>query len=490
VPTITDKKDWCTLKEKVRKGLCVWSNSRDVCGEGVFVVMEKNMPFLEDALARGATHLVIDSSLVDFLPQHVFSRLPAHRIFVVEDAPSSLGELASVHYGTQEHNYLLIGITGTNGKTTCSYLLEHLFLRAGKKVGVIGTVNYRWLQYSLPSSLTTPACLELHSLVSRMISKGVEVVIMEVSSHALSQDRVAGFVFDVAVFTNLSHDHLDYHRDIQEYFDAKSRLFRHYLSPSGTAVINLEDTYGNILFNEDLGVKRKLGYALSPDISLSDAVRGEIVEMHPRGMRVVTSFRGRRWEVSLPLIGRHNAMNLLAVEATGVALDLDVGIFNTLGEIRPIPGRLERIDNPLDLNILVDYAHTPDALEKVLSSLKDMDFDRLIVVFGCGGDRDKSKRPVMGEVVCRYADVAILTSDNPRFEDPELIIKEVYAGMNREVETIIEVDRRRAINRAISLMDKRDVLLIAGKGHEDYQEIRGKRYPFSDKEVVLEYLGS
>ncbi len=472
---------WKKLKEMVRRGLPVWSDSREVKGEGVFVVFGENYRFLEEAIKRGASHVVVDRKTVSFLPSFL-----KKSTVVVEDAPRALGELARAYYGTEDKDFILIGITGTNGKTTVSYLLEHLFNSLGRKVGIIGTVNYRWGDKSIASTLTTPGCLRLHSIVSKMLEDGVEVVVMEVSSHGLVQHRVAGFMFDVAIFTNLSHDHLDYHRDMEDYFNAKKRLFKDYLKKDAVSVINVEDKYGMRLVENKIGEGKVIGFGFK-DIEIPEMVRGEISYMGRKGMGVRSIFKNKKWDIHLPLIGKHNALNLLSVEGAALGLEMEPINFKVLENIDQIPGRLEQIENPLNYNIVVDYAHTPDALEKVLSSLKEMDFHRLIVVFGCGGDRDRTKRPIMGQVVCKYADIAVLTSDNPRFEDPEEIMEEVYKGMN-SIEIVREVDRRRAIAKAISLMNKEDVLLIAGKGHEDYQEIRGKRYPFSDREVVKEYF--
>ncbi len=473
---------WERLKHKVSKGFPLWSDSREVKGEGIFVVSKENYRFLRDALERGATHIVVDRTVYPL----VSSLLQDRETIVVDNAHHVLGELARLHYGSGNNHVVFIGITGTNGKTTVSYILEHLFKEQGRKVGVVGTVNYRWGEKSIPSSLTTPGCLKLHSIVGKMVQEGVEVVIMEVSSHGLTQDRVAGFSFDVGIFTNLSHDHLDYHRDMEDYFNAKKRLFSHYLKEYGLAIVNMEDQYGLRLLEEGMEKYRTIGFGFNP-IEGIEMVLGEITYMGREGMRLRSSFRGDVWELYLPLIGKHNALNFLAVEGAALGLGISPREFRVLEDIKQVPGRLERIDNPMNYDIFVDYAHTPDALEKVLSSLRNMHFDRLIVVFGCGGDRDRAKRPLMGKVVCAYADIAVLTSDNPRFEAPEKIIEEVYEGMNG-IEIIKEVDRKQAIEKALSIMDRGDVLIIAGKGHEDYQEIKGKRYPFSDKKIVEEYF--
>jgi len=482
-----NESEWQELLDKVRRGLKVSVNSSMVREGDVFVLLKENKKYLTHAIDMGAGYLVVDSDYEEKELEGIKER--GVKVLHRPDAKKALGELVAAHFGTERQDFILIGITGTNGKTTTTYLIEHLLNSVGLKVGVIGTINYRWLDRVVDSKLTTPGCIELHSIISRMRQDGVDVVIMEVSSHGLAQDRVAGLKFDFAVFTNLTQDHLDYHKDMEDYFKAKAKLFNSYLKKRAVAIINYEDEYGTRLI-KSLG-NRVIGYGIKDcPVDGIECLRGEILQTS-RGFQLVRSrYRDKEWRVSFSLIGKHNCLNLLAAEGIGIAMGLKPDAFLALENIKQIPGRLERVLNPFDFDIFIDYAHTPDGLERVLRAVKKMDFKRLIVVFGCGGDRDRSKRPLMGKVASKYSDLIVLTSDNPRSEDPEAIIEDIVPGLNSKVPVIFEVDRKKAIEKALSLMEKGDALIIAGKGHETYQEIKGKRYPFSDRGVVEEIINS
>jgi UDP-N-acetylmuramoyl-L-alanyl-D-glutamate--2,6-diaminopimelate ligase len=397
-----------------------------------------------------------------------------------------LGALAAAQYKTDQKKPFLVGITGTNGKTTVSYLVEHLLRSAGKDCGVLGTINYRWKGKERHADLTTPGCLDLHAMLAEMAEDGVEAVCMEVSSHALDQQRTAGLAFDLAVFTNLTQDHLDYHQDMETYFQVKSRLFT---TASRASVLNFDDAYGLRLAGLSTPGR---GYSLNKvDVPGWPCLQGSIQRMDRSG-QVLSLHEPKlgQWSLRSGLVGRHNASNLLAAQAVGLELGLGPQDFRALESCTGPPGRLERISNKLGLYVFVDYAHTPDALDNVLVALKELDFRRLIVVFGCGGDRDPGKRPLMGQAVARHADLAVLTSDNPRHEDPEQIMHEVMPGLQDCPQVMCNPDRRQAIHMGLEATGPLDALVIAGKGHECTQQIGDQKLPFSDAQVVRGYLDS
>jgi UDP-N-acetylmuramoyl-L-alanyl-D-glutamate--2,6-diaminopimelate ligase len=477
---IFDQARWHELKERVRQGLNVKTHSARVEPGDVFIALpgtrHDGTMYIDEALEHGAAYIVACN--VNRWAHDVSAE------FLVHPSPrQALGELAAARFNTRNMPVKIVGITGTNGKTTTSYLIEHLLTRAGRKVGVIGTVNVRWPGHCHQVGMTTPDCWMLHEFLARMREDGVDVVCMEVSSHALDQERVAGITFDLAVFTNLTQDHLDYHHDMESYFLAKSRLFQ--ATPNGVplGIINADDPYGKrLLENRPSG----MGYGL--EACTPGGLRGRLTACTSKGLELAMEHNKDRWSLTSTLVGRHNAMNLLAAQAVGLALGLPVSSMQALQSFAGVPGRLQRVGNDRGLDIFVDYAHTPDALEKVCHALKGLGFNRLHVVFGCGGDRDHSKRPRMGAAVAATADVAIVTSDNPRHEDPQAIIDEILPGMQGTATIIREKDRRTAISRAIEGMEAGDVLLVAGKGHESYQQIGDTKYPFDDVQVIRELL--
>lgn len=476
--------DWQALLEEVNKGRKVKVDSRDVYPGDVFVALPGHKAdgsaFIPQALERGAKYIVTSQPVK--LNNSYSASLICH-----PDPREGLGELAKAYFKTFKQEYYLVGITGTNGKTTVSYLLEHILIRAGYKIGVIGTVSYRWPGHEQAASLTTPDCLRTHQILSQMAANGVEIVFMEVSSHALDQKRAAGLDFDLALFTNLSQDHLDYHQDMEDYYQAKSKLFlenRHY---KPKAVINLDDQYGRRLVRKS---HLPVGYSLD-STKLQDIVclYGTILSASRDGLHLLMEWKESRWEIRSPLIGHYNASNLLSAQATALQLGLEVNDLKSIQDFQGVPGRLEKISNPKGLHVFVDYAHSPDALENVLQDLKRLNFKRIIVVFGCGGDRDRKKRPLMGRAVGKYADLVVLTSDNPRHEKPLAIMEDVLPGLRQEqAKVMLEVDRREAIGLGLSLLQEQDVLLVAGKGHENYQEIGDQRFHYSDVQVIKECI--
>lgn len=454
------------------------ADSRQVGPDTLFVAVRglqaDGHAFLEEALKRGAAGLVVEQ-----VPNAIAERAQQVGCTIVRVANSrqALGHLASAYYGHPSRQLRLVGITGTNGKTTTTYIIESILQAAGKATGVLGTVSYRFGGQEIPSSHTTPDAQQLHALFAQMVQAQLGYAVMEVSSHALDQERVWGCRFDAAVFTNLSRDHYDYHGTEEAYFAAKARLFQDL--PSTWSVINLDDPYGQRLIHMSRG--RLLTYGLEGEATFKpSAVRHGL-----EGIRFRLSTTKGQLEIASPLVGRHNVYNLLAGIATAVALDIDAGaIVQGIAQLQRVPGRLERVDCGQAFGVLVDYAHTPDALEQVLQLVRAETTGRLITVFGCGGDRDPGKRPLMGQVATELSDYTIITSDNPRTEDPQRIIEAIVAGVTPTTDYVTLPDREEAIAHAIAVAQPHDTVLIAGKGHEDYQIIGHTRRHFDDREVA------
>ncbi len=474
----------------------VTADSREVREGTLFVAVPGRTvdghDFIAEAAARGCAAVVSGQGRGEDL---------ACPVLEVADTALALGELAAAFFSYPAEEMTMIAVTGTNGKTTSTYLLEGLLAENGRRPGVIGTVNYRYPGVEYPAPHTTPDSVTLHRLLREMADHQVSHVIMEVSSHALSQQRLSGLKFDLALFTNLSRDHLDYHSDMNEYFAAKQKLFTRYLKPDGRAVIVLsgqsETGWGERLFNElaaGRGTERLLSCGQDGDVQAGN------VSFTMDGTRAGVFTPKGNFQLFSPLAGEFNLRNLLGV--TGVALGLGMEpevIGNILKKVSVVPGRLERIrsgDDELNPAVFVDYAHTPDALENVLYTLRALQPRRLIVVFGCGGDRDKGKRPMMGEIAARLADIVLLTSDNPRSEEPRVILSAVEQGIKQAAcprfngkeqgeesgkwYDIVE-SRSQAIATAIRLAGKTDIVLISGKGHEQYQLTSAGKIFFDDR---------
>lgn len=473
------------LKAAVRAGRRVSAHSGEVQPGDVFVAIHgpnlDGAAFIAEAVSKGATTVVTDT---DFeAPRNL-----AIKIEIISHAAprQALGELAAAFFKTETLMFPVVAVTGTNGKTTVSYLIERLFAANGRKVGVLGTVTYRWPGFVQEAPLTTPGCWRLHKYLSQMRDAGVDIAIMEVSSHALNQQRTAGVNFTAGVWTNLTQDHLNYHGNMEGYFQAKAKLFSEVGRLDKHAILNSDDPYCRRILAAH---SPAIGFGLDKEHATPDGLQGEILDMSIKGLRLGMRFQGRSWELASPLVGAHNASNLLATQALGLAMGMKEEDFHVLSEFVGVTGRLERIPNNNNLNVFVDYAHTPDALENVLRALKTMRFGKLITVFGCGGNRDRGKRPLMAKAVCKYSDIAVLTSDNPRREDPIAIMNDVRPGLDGCALVMEIPNRRQAITVALEEMRPSDVLLIAGKGHESYQQIGDVKYPFSDQAVVREILG-
>ena len=403
----------------------------------------------------------------------------------VPDSNYALAVLAAVRYGHPSTDLALIGVTGTNGKTTVSHMIESILLNAGIKTGFIGTTGYRANGGVLPGGHdhTTPYPDRLQSVLRLISDEEVVFTVMEVSSHALALDRVAPMSFRTAVFTNLTHDHLDYHGTVEAYLKAKLRLFNTYLDSDGTGVINLDDPFGS-RFQEACSAN-SLTYSMDglADVTLLDAPN------HRNGiMDFTVAEPSGKLEISLPLTGNYNVSNALAAISVSISLGIPGHHIQTGLERVFVPGRLERIDGGQPYNVLVDFAHTPAALESVLKTLRPVTEGRLIVVFGCGGDRDPRKRAAMGRVAAHNSDRVIITSDNPRSEDPEAIITAVASGIGRDCEYAVLVNRQDAITDAITSARSGDTVLLAGKGDESYQVIGDEYISFDDRDVVRRIL--
>jgi UDP-N-acetylmuramoyl-L-alanyl-D-glutamate--2,6-diaminopimelate ligase len=414
----------------------------------------------------------------------------------VPDTRLALPELAARFYGHPATGMRLIGITGTNGKTTTSYLLESIWREAGIRAGLIGTISYRFGGNSFEAPLTTPDSPELMRIIREMRDEGITDIIMEVSSHSLDQTRTMGFHWSRALFTNLSRDHLDYHATMEEYFQAKSRLFAslggNQRKEGAQAIINMDDPKGRIL--EKMTTAPVVSYGLGVDCM----VRAEDRKLALDGVRFTLVTPVGRIPITSSLLGLINVYNILGAAATAYSLDLGLEVIaRGIQGLSFVPGRLQPVQNRRGLSVFVDYAHSPDALEKALQTLKPFARGRLITVFGCGGDRDKGKRPEMGKLAGRLSDLVIVTSDNPRNENPAQIASEIEQGVKEAGLGRIEqspsgiergyrivLDRRKAIRDAIDTGTDKDIILIAGKGHERYQIIGSRRLPFDDVEEV------
>lgn len=460
-------------------------DSRHVTPGSLFVALrgtrQDGRSFAPAALQAGAAAVLAESD-----PPAGFSA-PWVR---VPDALEALALLSARLWQFPSQSLLMVGITGTNGKTTTSYLVESILSAAGFRTGVLGTIEYRFGDQRRPAPNTTPFASDLQRFLAQVRDNGGRACAMEVSSHALALKRVEGVLFDVGVFTNLTQDHLDFHRTMDAYADAKARLFES-LDPANSkpwpkcAIVNSDDpAWQRMARNVRVPVFR---YGLSGDAE----VQARQITSDASGSRFTVDFRGSSFSARVPLPGDYNVSNALAAISTGLALGLSTeAIQFGLERTTPVPGRMERLTSRRGYSVIVDYAHTEDALRKVMSALRRLKPERLITVFGCGGDRDRTKRPLMGQAAAELSDEVIVTSDNPRSEDPEKIALDVEVGLRRvRVDGYeIELDRERAIARALTKARAGDIVLLAGKGHERYQIIGSTTIPFDDREVARRYL--
>lgn len=450
-------------------------DSRKACKNCLFVAISgfasDGNRFIPMALQKGALAVVTAKKPEGDVPY-----------ILVEDDRMALALLGCNFYGHPADSMTVIGVTGTNGKTSSTLILKQVLERClGAKVGLIGTMANLIGEEVLPTERTTPESFELQGLFARMREAGCTHVVMEVSSHAVALERIGGIHFDVAAFTNLTEDHLDFHKTMDAYCDAKAELFRR----CGRAVVNGDDPYAYRI------LEAAACPVLTTGITGKADLRGENLELHAEGVGFTACCQGKRTRVSLPIPGRFTVYNALTV--LGIALELGISLEACAGVLKTVEGvkgRVEVVPTPqTPYSVLIDYAHTPDGLENVLTSVRDFCKGRLIAVFGCGGDRDPMKRPIMGKIGVKNSDIAVITSDNPRTEDPMAIIEDILGGVNEEdgEYTVIE-DRRAAIRYAMDIAEKDDIIILAGKGHETYQDIGGEKHHLDEREEVTAHL--
>jgi UDP-N-acetylmuramoyl-L-alanyl-D-glutamate--2,6-diaminopimelate ligase len=455
-------------------------NSREVRPGTLFFAIQGEKAdghaYIPQALERGAVAVVSERAASPAWAAQ-WIQVPAIR--------RALADAARIFFGHPEKRLQLIGITGTNGKTTTTYLVESVLAAAGIRSGAFGTIEYRVGGKTHVATNTTPESLDLLSYFAELVKAECQAAVMEVSSHALAQERIWGFHFAVAVFTNLTQDHLDYHQDFEHYFQAKRRLFEGQgAPPPDWAVINSDDPWGVRLL--ELPYPNRLTYGWNVDAQVTP----RHVVSSSKGTEAVVITPAGRLEIVSPLLGRANLANILAAIATGVAMGIaSTKIEEGIAKLQAVPGRFERIDEGQPFLVVVDYAHTDDALKNVLTTARQLTRDRLIVLFGCGGERDRTKRPRMGEAAGSLADLVVLTSDNPRSEDPLLIMADALVGLQRTGKPYIaEVDRGVAMRKALAEAREGDVVVLAGKGHETYQILKDGKIDFDDRNVARQVL--
>jgi len=458
------------------KGIC--SDSRKVKEGFAFIAVKGTLSdgheFIEKAITSGASVIVCEK-----MPGTIQDNVT---YVTVKDSAFALGVIASNFYGTPSEKLKLVGVTGTNGKTTTVTLLYKLFSALGYNVGLISTVDNRIIDDVIPSTHTTPDPIALNELLKRMIEKGCTHAFMEVSSHAIDQERIAGVKFAGAIFTNITHDHLDYHKTFENYIRAKKKYFDE-LGSDAFALVNADDKRGMVMLQNTKATKYTYGLKKMVDF------KGKIITNSIEGLELEVGDKS----VWFKMIGDFNAYNLLGVYGAAVLLGEEADeVLTQLSSLHGAPGRFELVLPGAKVTAIVDYAHTPDALKNVLETIAEFrsGAENVITVVGCGGNRDVTKRPLMASIACKLSDKVVLTSDNPRDEDPMAIIKDMQTGIlpTETKKTLVIADREEAIKTACMMAKEKDIVLIAGKGHETYQEIKGVKYPFDDREVVERML--
>lgn len=463
----------------------IHTDSRRIRKGDAFVAVRGNKidghEFITEAVEKGVSAIICEEIVGTF---------PSVVQVCVKDSRIALAQLAAKFYGKPSDSLKVVGVTGTNGKTTTTYLISSILEAAGFPAGIIGTLSYKIGNRELPAPNTTPAADELQELIAQMIHAGMKAVVMEVSSHSLVQHRVDAVNWDAAVFTNLTQDHLDYHKTMQGYFDAKKILFQQLggSSKRATAVLNSDDSRTEqivSILGKDVAV---LKYGLHENAE----VRAEKIEYSISGSRFMLVTSKNKIEITTPLCGAHNVSNCLAAAAIGIVFGIDYPtIQKGIAGLKNVPGRLQRVScGSENFAVFVDYAHTDDALRNVLKTLRPLAKGRLITVFGAGGNRDTMKRPLMGKVAGELSDINIVTTDNPRYEEPSAIVDHIVAGFKPKKNFEVVLDRKEAIRMALSVAKEGDVVLLAGKGHETYQDVCGTRSPFDDRKIAFEVLES
>jgi len=453
------------------------TDSREVKNESLFIAIRgftaDGHRFVNDALKKGARIALVEKGFRE-----------NKNVIRVKDTRKALSVIASNFYSSPSRRIKVLGVTGTNGKTTVSFLLKSIFDTAKLRSGVIGTIEYTIGKMKVKAVRTTPDALKLNMLLSKAFESGLKAVSMEASSHALDQGRTDGILLDAAVFTNLTHEHLDYHVNLKKYLEAKAKIFKN-LKKNGVAILNADDK--SISFLQKRIKNKVVTYGLkgAPDVTVG------ICKMTSNGSEFSVNIKGKKtFLIKTKLVGMHNISNILAAVACGVSCGIDTrDIKKGIEKVGNIRGRLESVESDKGFKVFVDYAHTHNALENVLSFLNMIKKKNLITVFGCGGERDKKKRPLMGNVATRLSDFVIITSDNPRGENPKEIIKDIKLGIGKEKKNhIIVVNRKSAIKKALRKAKKDDIVLLSGKGHEKFQIIGRRKIPFDDRKVAKEIL--
>jgi UDP-N-acetylmuramoyl-L-alanyl-D-glutamate--2,6-diaminopimelate ligase len=474
-------------------------DSRDVRDGYLFVAVKgfsvDGHDYIKDAINRGAAAIVSEKAAAD-LTNAVGFFIQRNSVFIeVNDSREALARISSAFYGKPSGSLALIGITGTNGKTTTSFITKNILDAGGMRTGLMGTICYITGGEKVAASHTTPESLDLQRCLSEMVYNKMDYAVLEVSSHALALKRIEGCSFKAAAFTNFTQDHLDFHGTMDEYFRAKSRIFS-YLAPEGVAVLNWDDPKirplaqtldcSVITCGMDEGAMIRAGNIR--EVSGPNGAGSRRAIPLPGGVSFDVQTPKGGFTVSSQLIGQFNVYNILMSVGIAYSIGLsEVAIREGIRNTRPVDGRFENIDEGQNFLCIVDYAHTDDALKKLIQAARPLTTGRVITVFGCGGNRDRTKRPFMGAVASELSDLVVVTSDNPRNEDPLEIIKDISKGIRRNNYTI-QPDRTEAIKEAVSMAKEGDVILVAGKGHEDYQEVKGKRHHFSDREVLKEEI--
>ncbi len=453
-------------------------DSRNITPGGLFIAVKGGRTdghrFIDTCITQGAVAVICEH-----IPEETRAGITYLR---VKNSAEALGIVASNFFNQPSEKLKLVGVTGTNGKTTTATLLFKLFRELGYRAGLISTVRNQIIDEELSAAYTTPDALELNRLLAKMAAEGCTHCFMEVSSHAIVQRRIAGLTFTGAIFTNITHDHLDFHQTFDEYIKAKKKFFDD-LSSSSFALVNKDDPHGTVMLQNTRAKKKTFALKSAADFTC------KIMENVLTGL--VLNINGK--ELYTKLIGAFNAYNLLGIYAAAVLLGEDKEeVLKNISKLNAVEGRFQYIKAPNGTIGIVDYAHTPDALENVLDTLNEVRTanERIITIVGCGGNRDRTKRPIMAAIACRKSDKVILTSDNPRLEEPEAIIGEMEKGITpaMKAKTVSITDRREAISAACQIANKGDIILLAGKGHEKYQEIKGVKYSFDDMEVLTENL--
>ncbi len=461
----------------------IFYNSRKLVKNGIFVAIKgyntDGHKYILEALSKGALAVILEDN--NSIPDEIFIHQKAAKI-LVNDSRKALAEVSNSFFKDPTNKLKLIGITGTNGKTTTSYFIRKIFEESGEKIGVVGTIANYIGDKKIDSTLTTPEITELVEMLLDMYNEGCKYAVMEVSSHALVQKRVYGFNFAAGVFTNITSDHLDFHNSFENYLNAKKMLFDS-LNENSFGIYNSDDEHSKKIISDSKAKLFSYGKSINSTFKLND------IFYDLNGTKFKIEYEGKEYNCTTSLIGEFNAYNAAAAFAGAVLLGLNPEIaIKGIAETEQVPGRFEVITKG-NKKVIIDYSHTADSLEKALKAVKQLVTDDIPIytVFGCGGNRDKSKRPIMGEIAGKYSSKQIITSDNPRFEDPFEIIKEIKQGIKTDNYKVIE-NREEAIKYAIETSGENAVILIAGKGHETYQEIKGIRNHFSDKEIAEKYL--